>query len=49
MSISEKFYELMGGILGLLVIASVIGWVLRRRRGANAVIDNLNARIRAWW
>ena len=49
MNISEKFYELMGGILGLLIIASIIGWVLRRRRGTNAVIENLNARIRAWW
>jgi phosphatidate cytidylyltransferase len=49
MNISEKFYELMGGILGLLIIASIVGWALRRRRGTNAVIENLNARIRAWW
>ncbi|MDR3386579.1 MAG: phosphatidate cytidylyltransferase [Rudaea sp.] len=49
MNIREKFYWLMGGVLALLVIASLVGWLLQRRRGANAVIDNLNARIRAWW
>ncbi|MEO8801930.1 MAG: phosphatidate cytidylyltransferase, partial [Rudaea sp.] len=49
MSTQEKFYWLMGGVLVLLVIASVAGWMLRRARGKNAVIDNLNARIRAWW
>ena len=48
----EKFYWLVGGILCILVIASLIGWVLRRRarsEGAVAVIDNLNARVNAWW
>lgn len=49
MSPQEKFYWLMGGVLALLVIASVAGWLLRRARGASSVIDNLNARIRAWW
>jgi phosphatidate cytidylyltransferase len=52
MSPQQKFYWLVGGIAGLLVIASLIGWALRRRagsEGAIAVIDNLNARVRAWW
>ena len=49
MNVREKFYWLMGGVLALLVVASLVGWLLRRRRGASAVIDNLNARIRAWW
>jgi phosphatidate cytidylyltransferase len=49
MTIREKFYWLMGGVLVLLIVASLVGWLLRRRRGANAVIENLNARIRAWW
>jgi phosphatidate cytidylyltransferase len=43
---------LFGGILGLLVIASVTGALLGRiLRGdaARATIDNLNSRIRAWW
>ena len=49
MSAQEKFYWLMGGVLVLLVIASAAGWLLRRARGASSVIDNLNARIHAWW
>ena len=38
-------------ILGLLVLASVVGFVLKMRAGfaPHAVIDNLNARIKAWW
>jgi phosphatidate cytidylyltransferase len=43
---------LLGGLLGLLLVASVIGAVLARTlRGekARAVVENLNARIRAWW
>lgn len=43
------FWWLMGGILALLVVASVIGATLASRRPGNAVIDNLNARIAAWW
>jgi phosphatidate cytidylyltransferase len=52
MSPREKFYWLVGGMVCVLVVASVIGWVLRRRAGSrasHAVIDNLNARVRAWW
>ncbi len=40
------------GVIGLLVVASVIGAVLARTaRGekSRAVVANLNARIRAWW
>ncbi|MDB6022131.1 MAG: phosphatidate cytidylyltransferase [Pedosphaera sp.] len=43
---------LVGGVLILLVISSLIGWVLSLRisheRG-KATVQNLNARIRAWW
>jgi phosphatidate cytidylyltransferase len=52
MNPQEKFYWLIGGIACLLVAASLIGMILRRRangEGALAVIDNLNARVRAWW
>jgi phosphatidate cytidylyltransferase len=31
------------------VLASAIGWILQRRRGGDATIANLNARVRAWW
>ncbi|MCW4454168.1 phosphatidate cytidylyltransferase [Flavobacterium sp. MXW15] len=43
-----KFWWVMGGIMALLVVASVIGAVLQRRR-PGPVTENLNARIRAWW
>lgn len=52
MNTQEKFYWLIGGIVCLLIVASLIGWVLRRQASTEnslAVIDNLNARVRAWW
>lgn len=43
--------RLFAGIGALLLFASTVGWLLklRCRRQPNAVIDNLNARINAWW
>ncbi len=43
---------LFGGVLGILVLASTIGAVLKQTAKsdtARATIDNLNARMRAWW
>jgi phosphatidate cytidylyltransferase len=43
---------LFGGVLGILVLASAIGVVLKRTAkgdAARATIENLNARTRAWW
>jgi phosphatidate cytidylyltransferase len=43
---------LVAGVFALLVVASVIGWILSRRvttGPARATVDNINARIRAWW
>jgi phosphatidate cytidylyltransferase len=41
---------LLAGVGGVLVLASLVGFALARRAGGpNAVIDNLNARIAAWW
>ncbi|UCJ17630.1 phosphatidate cytidylyltransferase [Pseudomonas sp. MM211] len=42
---------LFAGIGGILLLASLVGWLLKRRAGPgpHAVIDNLNARINAWW
>jgi phosphatidate cytidylyltransferase len=43
---------LFAGVVGVLATASLVGLVLHRRAalaGANPTIDNLNARIRAWW
>jgi phosphatidate cytidylyltransferase len=52
MSAQDKFIWLIGGIAALLFFASIAGWLLRLRvkgEDARAVIDNLNARVRAWW
>lgn len=41
-----------GGVLGVLVVASVAGAILARRvtsESERATVANLNARIRAWW
>ena len=39
---------LFGGVLALLVVATIVGQLIKLRK-RNAVVDNLNARIRAWW
>jgi len=52
MSGREKFYWLMGGVVTLLVIATLAGAWLRARAATDssrAVVANLNSRIRAWW
>ncbi|MCY4125884.1 MAG: phosphatidate cytidylyltransferase, partial [Pseudomonas sp.] len=47
----DNTLALFAGIGALLLLASVIGRVLKWRAGPgpHAVIDNLNARINAWW
>lgn len=43
---------LLAGIGALLLIASFVGYLLQLRfspQGGNAAIENLNARIQAWW
>jgi phosphatidate cytidylyltransferase len=43
---------LLFSLLGVLSVATLVGWVLKRKvaRGApHAVIDNLNSRNKAWW
>ena len=43
---------LAGGVIAVLILASLIGWILARRPGSagyRATIANLNARTRAWW
>ena len=52
MNLDPMLVRLLAGVFGLLVVASVAGWILARRatteRG-RATVDNLNARTRAWW
>ena len=42
---------IFSGVAGALFVASVIAFILRRRagNGPNPVLDNLTARINAWW
>ena len=43
---------LIAGVLALLVFSSAVGWILDRRvssASARSTVDNINARIRAWW
>ncbi|MHB2169838.1 phosphatidate cytidylyltransferase [Alsobacter sp. R-9] len=42
---------LFGGVLAVLVVASVIGAILKTRAGeaGSATVDNLNQRVKAWW
>jgi phosphatidate cytidylyltransferase len=47
-----KLMWLFGGVLFLLMVSSFAGKVLKSRSktsASRATIDNLNARIRAWW
>jgi phosphatidate cytidylyltransferase len=47
---SPQGWIVLAGVIATLTIASLIAWILSSRRGAPLqVIDNLNARIRAWW
>ncbi|MFV3304967.1 phosphatidate cytidylyltransferase [Pseudomonas sp. NY15181] len=47
----NQTWLLFGGIGAILLLASLVGAVLRWKAppGPHAVIDNLNARINAWW
>jgi phosphatidate cytidylyltransferase len=48
----RQMLMLFGGVVALLIVATIIGRLLRMRAksdSARATIDNLNARINAWW
>jgi phosphatidate cytidylyltransferase len=52
MNIDARLLAVLAGVVGLLVVASVIGAILSARVKSDAkraVIDNLNARTKAWW
>ncbi|MBA3666344.1 MAG: phosphatidate cytidylyltransferase [Sphingomonas sp.] len=45
-------HYLIGGVIALLGLSSLIGWVLARRVTSDSgreTVRNLNARIKAWW
>jgi phosphatidate cytidylyltransferase len=44
--------ELVAGVVTLLVVASIVGWIMNRQitsGSGRATVENINARIRAWW
>ncbi len=47
MNLSHNLTIVFGGILGLLVLATAVDWVLRKRTGAQP--NELTRRIRSWW
>jgi len=50
--LDTQTYWLVGGVLGLLILASVVGWLLARQvksDAGRATMANFNARVRAWW
>lgn len=47
-SAPRSFWAVIGGVIALLIVASLIGRVLASRK-PGPVVDNLNARINAWW
>lgn len=52
MTAIEKSYWLIGGVVAVLLIASIIGWLLSlkvKSESGRAVVENLNQRVRAWW
>jgi phosphatidate cytidylyltransferase len=52
MNLDRETQYLLGGTLGILTVASVIGWVLKARitsEGGRKVVDNLVSRTNAWW
>jgi len=52
-ALSDPVYQqLLGGVLGALVLGTVVGQLLKRRArsdSARATVDNMNQRIGAWW
>ena len=52
LSLSDPMVPLIGGVAALLLLASIIGFALSRTvktEAGRATVDNLNARIKAWW
>ncbi|MBL8443349.1 MAG: phosphatidate cytidylyltransferase [Zoogloeaceae bacterium] len=52
MNVSATLFNLFAGIFAVLALASVVGAALKLRvasEAPNASIDNLNARLKAWW
>ncbi|CBL44356.1 Phosphatidate cytidylyltransferase [gamma proteobacterium HdN1] len=52
MSADQNFQMLLSGVVGLLIVASLIGWILGKRVKTDetrSVVANLQARVNSWW
>ena len=51
MNLPRESFMLFGGVVAVLVLASLLGATLAARAGPepNPSVENLNARVKAWW
>jgi phosphatidate cytidylyltransferase len=49
MSAAQQVWSLFLGVLGVLLVASAVGFILGRRAGATEAVSNFNSRTAAWW
>lgn len=52
LTFDQETLWLVGGVIAVLIVASLAGWLLARRTAPPAfvaTVANLNARTRAWW
>jgi phosphatidate cytidylyltransferase len=52
MTPQQKLFLLVGGVVAVLMIASLVGMILKRRVSSDsavATVDNLVARVNSWW
>ncbi|MFT3989976.1 MAG: phosphatidate cytidylyltransferase [Luteolibacter sp.] len=51
MNLDPDLVKIVGGVIGLLLAASVVTAILKRRSSASnaATIQNLDSRVKAWW
>ncbi len=49
MNHTMELWQLFGGLIVTLIIASAVSYVLKHKFGATSVIENLEARVNAWW
>lgn len=49
--IDQKLLILFGGVIALLIVASLVAAILKRRQQGNVtpLVENLSKRINAWW
>lgn len=49
MNAMREVYWILGSLVGAAALATLAGLLLARRHPDSAAVENLNARIRAWW